>query len=156
MRLALIAAIASNRVIGRGGALPWKIPEDLRRFKHLTTGRAVLMGRNTYASLGKPLAHRRNVVVSTMKIPGVESYRSVDQALEALKDEELVFVIGGARLYADLLDHADELYLTLLDNPAEGDTFFPPFQHLLASHFRETFREAHTGFTFVNYVRLQR
>ncbi len=153
MRLALIAAIASNRVIGRGGTLPWNIPEDLRRFQHLTTGRTVLMGRKTYSSLGKPLAHRRNVVVSTTKIPGVESYRSIEQALMALKDEELVFVIGGARLYADLLDRADELYLTLLDNPAEGDTFFPPFEHLLASRFRETFREIHTGFTFVNYVR---
>lgn len=153
MRLALIAAIASNRVIGRAGTLPWNIPEDLRRFKHLTTGRTVLMGRKTYASLGKPLAHRRNVVVSTTEIPGVETYRSVEEALKALKDEELVFVIGGATLYADLLDRADELYLTLLDKPAEGDTLFPPFEHLLASRFRETLREVHPGYTFVHYVR---
>ncbi len=156
MRLALIAAIASNRVIGRGGSLPWKIPEDLRRFKHLTTGRPVLMGRKTYTSLGTPLPHRRNVVVSTKKIPGAESYPDIDQALEALKEEELVFVIGGASLYSALLDRADELYLTLLDNPAEGDTYFPPFQHLLASRFRETFREVHTDFTFVDYVRSDR
>lgn len=153
MRLALIAAIASNRVIGRGGTLPWNIPEDLRRFKHLTTGRTVLMGRNTYISLGKPLAHRRNVVVTRREIPGVETYRTVEQALMALKNEELVFVIGGATLYAELLDRADELYLTLLDKPEEGDTFFPPFEHLLASRFRETFREVHMGFTFVHYVR---
>ncbi len=153
MRLALIAAIASNRVIGKGGTLPWNIPEDLRRFKHLTTGRPVLMGRNTYSSLGKPLTRRRNVVVTRTEIPGVETYRTVEQALMALKNEELVFVIGGATLYAELLDRADELYLTLLDKPEEGDTFFPPFEHLLASRFRETFREVHTGFTFVNYVR---
>ncbi len=153
MRLAIIAAIASNRVIGRGGTLPWNIPEDLRRFKQLTTGRPVLMGRNTYVSLGKPLAHRRNVVVTRREIPGVETYRTVEQALMALKNEELVFVIGGATLYAELLDRADELYLTLLDKPEEGDTFFPPFEDLLASRFRETFREVHTGFTFVNYVR---
>lgn len=153
MRLALIAAIAANRVIGRAGTLPWNIPEDLRRFKRLTTGRAVLMGRKTYASLGKPLPHRRNVVVSTEEIPGVESYRGIEQALEALKNEDLVFVIGGAKLYAGLLHRADELYLTLLDHPVEGDTLFPPFEPLLASRFRETFREVHAGFTFVNYVR---
>lgn len=156
MRLALIAAIAPNRVIGRAGTLPWKIPEDLQRFKRLTTGKAVLMGRRTYASLGKPLAHRRNVVVSARDIPEVESYRSVEQALEALKGEDTVFVIGGARLYAALLDRADELYFTLLDNPVEGDTLFPPFEHLLTARFRETFREAHPGFTFVNYARLER
>lgn len=155
MRLALIAAIAPNRVIGRDGTLPWRIPEDLRRFKRLTTGKAVLMGRKTYVSLGKPLSHRRNVVVSAREIPGVESYRGVEQALEALKGEDVVFVIGGARLYAALLDRADELYLTLLDSPVEGDTLFPPFERLLATRFREISREVHPGYAFVNYVRLE-
>ncbi len=153
MRVALIAAIAPNRVIGRAGTLPWRIPEDLKRFKHLTTGKAVLMGRKTYASLGKPLARRRNVVISAQEIPGIECYRGVDQALEALKNEDTVFVIGGGRLYAALLDRADELYFTFLDDPVEGDTLFPPFEHLLSTRFRETFREAHPGYTFVNFVR---
>ncbi len=153
MRLALIAAIASNRVIGRAGTLPWNIPGDLKRFKRLTTGKAVLMGRTTYVSLGKPLSNRRNVVVSSHAIPGVESYRGVEQALEALKAEEVVFVIGGARLYAALLERADELYFTLVERTVEGDTFFPPYEHLLKTRFREISRERHPGFTFVNYIR---
>jgi dihydrofolate reductase len=153
VRLALIAAIARNRVIGKAGTLPWHIPDDLKRFKHLTSGRTVLMGRKTYASIGRPLPHRRNVVISSREIPGVESYRRLDHALEAVKNDEQVFVIGGGRLYEALLDRADELFLTLIDDEVEGDTLFPPFEHLLAARFRETFREVHTGFTFVNYVR---
>jgi dihydrofolate reductase len=153
VRLALIAAIARNRVIGRAGALPWHIPEDLRRFKRLTTGRTVLMGRKTYASIGGPLPHRRNVVISSEVLPGVESYRHLEPALAAVENDEQVFVIGGGRLYEALLDRADELFLTLLDDDVEGDTFFPPFEDLLATRFRETSREVHPGFTFVNYVR---
>lgn len=153
MRLALIAAIARNRVIGRAGTLPWHIPDDLKRFKRLTTGRTVLMGRKTFASIGRPLPHRRNVVISTQEIPGVESYRLLEDALEAVKNDEQVFVIGGGQLYAALLDRADELFLTLVDNDVEGDTFFPPFEHLLTTRFRESFREAHPGFTFVDYIR---
>ena len=153
MKLALIVAVAHHRVIGRAGTLPWHIPEDLQRFKKLTTGNAVLMGRTTYLSIGKPLPHRRNVVVTTQALPGVESYRTVDLALDALKNENLVFVIGGAQLYAALLEKADDLHITYVHRDVEGDTFFPPFEHLLASRFRETFREAHDGFTFVDYTR---
>jgi dihydrofolate reductase len=153
VRLALIAAIARNRVIGRAGTLPWHIPDDLKRFKRLTTGRTVLMGRKTFASIGRPLPHRRNVVISTQEIPGVESYRLLEDALEAVKNDEQVFVIGGGQLYAALLDRADELFLTLVDNDVEGDIFFPPFEHLLTTRFRESFREAHPGFTFVDYIR---
>jgi dihydrofolate reductase len=153
VRLALIAAVAHNRVIGRAGMLPWHIAEDLRRFKKLTTGKVVLMGRTTYLSIGKPLPRRRNVVVTTHAIPGVESYPGVELALDALKDEKQVFVIGGARLYAALLERADELYLTYVHRDIQGDTYFPPFEHLLTSRFRETFREAHSGFTFVDYTR---
>jgi len=153
VRLTLIAAIARNRVIGRAGSLPWQIPEDLRRFKRLTTGATVLMGRRTYASLGKPLPGRRNVVISSTDIPGVESYRRLDEALRAVEHDAQVFVIGGGRLYESLLDRADELFLTLIDRDVEGDTFFPPYEHLLRS-YRETFREAHPGFTFVNYTRI--
>jgi dihydrofolate reductase len=154
VRLILIAAIARNRVIGRDGSLPWHIPQDLKRFKHLTTGATVLMGRRTYASLGKPLPGRRNVVISSTEIPGVESFRRLDEALQAVQHDPQVFVLGGGRLYEALLDRADELCLTLIDQDVEGDTYFPPYEHLLSA-FRETFRESHPGFTFVNYTRLR-
>lgn len=153
MTLAIIAAIAKNRVIGAGGKLPWHISDDLKRFKRLTTGHAVLMGRKTYQSIGRPLVNRRNVVVSSSRIDGVECYNSVEAALEALKDQEMVFVIGGAQLYARLLPMAGLVYLTLIEHAVDGDTVFPPYEELLRSSFKETRREQHDGFVFVDYRR---
>jgi len=152
--LAIIAAIAHNRVIGNAGVLPWHISEDLKRFKRLTTGHAVLMGRRTFDSIGKPLPNRRNVVLSSKPITGVESYSSLEAALEALRDEDRVFVIGGGQVYAHLLNRADELYLTLLARDAQGDTYFPQYEALLARSFRLVLREQHKGFVFVDYVRV--
>ena len=153
MKLALIAAVGHRRAIGRDGKLPWHIPEDLKRFKRLTTGHAVLMGRGTWESLGRPLPGRRNVVLSSSPVPGIESYASLDESLRALASAERVFVIGGGTLYAQLIDRADELYLTLVDRDVEADTFFPPFEHLLGTVFKETAREHHPEFEFVDYVR---
>jgi len=153
VKLALIAAVGHRRAIGRDGKLPWHIPEDLKRFKRLTTGHAVLMGRGTWESLGRPLPGRRNVVLSSSPVPGIESYASLDESLRALASAERVFVIGGGTLYAQLIDRADELYLTLVDRDVEADTFFPPFEHLLGTVFKETAREHHPEFEFVDYVR---
>jgi dihydrofolate reductase len=153
VKLALIAAIARNRVIGRGGTLPWHLPDDLKRFKRLTTGHAVLMGRATYDSIGGPLPNRRNVVLTSRPVDGVECYPSLEGALTALAALDRVFVIGGGMLYARLLEQADELYLTLLHQEVEGDTFFPPYAHLIGPRFRETAREEHPDFTFVDLVR---
>jgi dihydrofolate reductase len=152
--LAIIAAIAHNRVIGSAGVLPWHISEDLKRFKRLTTGHAVLMGRRTFDSIGNPLPNRRNVVLSSKPITGVESYSSPEAALEALRNEDRVFVIGGGQVYAHFLSRADELYLTLLDQDAQGDTYFPPYEALLSGSFRPVHREQHKGFAFVDYVRV--
>lgn len=154
MKVALIAALARNRVIGRKGALPWHLPEDLKRFKRLTTGSTVLMGRKTYDSIGKPLPNRRNIILTSRPIPGVECHPSLDSALNALKDSDRIFVIGGGTLYAQTLERADELYLTLLDVDAEGETLFPHYAHLIGSRFREVAREAHEGYTFLDLVRV--
>ncbi len=153
MKLAIIAAVGHRRAIGKDGKLPWHIPEDLKRFKRLTTGHAVLMGRGTWESLGKPLPGRRNVVLSTSPVPGIESYSSIEDSLKALSSTDTVFVIGGGTLYAQLIDRADELYLTVVDRDVEADTFFPPYEHLLGTVFRETAREHHPEFEFVDYVR---
>jgi len=152
--LAVIAAIGNNRVIGNAGKLPWHISEDLKRFKRLTTGHAVVMGRRTFESLGKPLSHRRNVVITSRSIPGVETYPSVERALEALAAEQRVFVIGGAQVYEQVIDRADEFYLTFIDGDYEGDTFFPPYRHLLETQFRLVHEERHEGYTFADYVRI--
>jgi dihydrofolate reductase len=153
LKLAIIAAVARNRGIGKDGRLPWRLPEDLRRFKELTRGHTVLMGRRTYESIGRPLSGRRNVVVSSRPISGVESYVSVETALAALADDRKVFVIGGAQLYRELLPRADEVYLTFVNREVDADTFFPPYEDLLRTRFREVRRVDGVGCSFVEYVR---
>jgi dihydrofolate reductase len=153
VKLAIIAALDHRRAIGKDGKLPWHIPEDMKRFKRLTTGHAVLMGRKTWESLGRPLPGRRNVVLSSSPVPGIESYASLEESLRALASAERIFVIGGGNLYAQLIDRADELYLTLVDRDVEADAFFPPYEHLLGTVFREASREHHPEFEFVDYVR---
>jgi dihydrofolate reductase len=151
--LAIIAALSRNRGIGKNGKLPWHVSEDLRRFKRLTMGHTVLMGRTTWESLGKPLPGRRNVVLTGRVLPGVETYGSAELALVALQAEERVFVIGGGRVYARFLDHADELYLTLIDREVDADTFFPPYEHLLGTRYECVSTEPHDGYRFEDYRR---
>jgi dihydrofolate reductase len=153
VKLAIIAAIGKNRVIGKDGKIPWHISEDLKRFKRLTTGHTVLMGRRTWESLGKPLVNRRNVVLTSKPIPNTECYPTIESALEALRDQGKVFVIGGARVYADLFPKADELYLTFVDATMEGDAYFPPFEDELQHKFRIVARDRRAGYEFVDYVR---
>jgi dihydrofolate reductase len=153
VRLAIIAAVAQNRGIGKGGKLPWHISEDLKRFKHLTVGHAILMGRKTFESIGHPLTGRRNVVLSSRSVPGVESYPTIAAALSALADQERVFVIGGGQIYAEFLDRADEVYLTLVHRDVNADTFFPPFDRVLQSRFSLVRQDEHDGFTFLDYQR---
>lgn len=154
MILAIIAAISRNRGIGRNGTLPWQISEDLRRFKRLTMGHVVLMGRKTWVSLGKALPGRRNVVLSRSRLEGVETFSSIEEALAALHSEQRIFVIGGGEVYAHCLERADELYLTVVDREVDADTFFPPYEHLVGTRFSLTGIEPHDGFRFEDYRRL--
>jgi dihydrofolate reductase len=152
MKLIIIAALNKKRVIGKDGKLPWHISEDLKRFKRLTLEHTVLMGRKSYESLGKPLGHRRNVVLTSTKIPGVETYSGIKDALAALKDQEKVFVIGGGEIFKQFLDKADELRLTLVDNDLDGDTYFPPYEHLIGTRFTLVHEEKHDGFIFQDFL----
>ena len=128
-RYIAIAAMAANRVIGRDGALPWHLPEDLKFFRKTTTGHPILMGRKTWESLGRPLPNRRNLILSRTlpDQPGAEVLRSLD-ALEALALEDPVYIIGGAEIYHLLLPRTDEILLTVLSYPVKGDTIFPAFE----------------------------
>jgi len=153
MKLIIIAAIARNRVIGNNGKLPWHIPEDLTRFKQFTTGHTVIMGRKTYDSLDNPLPNRTIIVITSRAINGVKSYPSLEYALQALKNEQEIFVIGGGRVFADALRLADELRLTLVDKDVEGDTYFPPCQEFLHSHFQLVQEQRFAGFSFLDYRR---
>ena len=151
MKLIIIAALNKKRVIGKDGRLPWHISEDLKRFKRLTLGHTVLMGRKTYESMGKPLADRRNVVLTSKNISGVETYSSIGTELDALKEEENVFVIGGGEIFGQFLDHADELRLTFVDNDMDGDVLLPSYEHLIGSRFSLVNEEQHDGFVFRDY-----
>lgn len=129
-----IAAMAANRVIGRDGKLPWRLPEDLKWFKKLTLGHPIIMGRTTYESIGsKPLPGRRNIVLSRTGFdpghPDVEVLPSAD-ALRARVAElnEDVWLIGGAAIYETLLSDCDTLYLSFIYEEVQGDTHFPPFE----------------------------
>jgi dihydrofolate reductase len=154
--VSLVAALARNRVIGTGNRLPWHLPEDLRRFKRLTMGAPVIMGRKTHESIGKPLPGRRNIVVTRQpgaRWEGCEVAGSLEAALAAAGDAPEVFVIGGAELYAAALPRADRLHLTLIDAEYEGNAFFPAFD---PADWRETAREPGPEFTFVTYERARR
>ncbi|MEX2579080.1 MAG: dihydrofolate reductase [Verrucomicrobiales bacterium] len=126
-----IAAMASNRVIGKDGGLPWHLPEDLKWFKKLTIDHPIVMGRKTMESLGRALPRRRSVVVSRSLETAPEGYelvRSADEAVELLKEEEAVFVIGGARLFAEMLPLCEEVYLSFIFEPYEGDVRLTAFE----------------------------
>lgn len=155
MKLIIIAALDEAGIIGNKGKLPWHISEDLKRFKRLTTGHTVLMGRKTFESIGKPLANRRNVVISGSFTPpvGVEVFPTLDAALHALKQEEKVFVIGGGQLYAQTIGVADELHITYVEGAHEGDVRFPWTRAQVESKFMLVAEESAVGCTFVDYVR---
>lgn len=128
--LSLIVAMTRDRVIGRDNDLPWKLSEDLKRFKRLTTGKPVVMGRKTYASIGRPLPNRLNIVVTRQmdfEAPGCTVAHSVGEALDAAGDVPEVMIIGGAELYQRALPHADRLFVTWVEGEVEGDTWFPAF-----------------------------
>jgi dihydrofolate reductase len=161
VRVSLVAAVARGGVIGRDGTIPWRVPEDMRRFRELTIGHPVVMGRVTWDSLPdrfRPLPGRRNVVVtrnSAWRADGAERAASLAEALRLLDGLPHVFVIGGAQLYTAALPLADELLLTEIDMEVDGDAWFPPFGSEL---FEEVSREQHvsesgTAFTFVRYLR---
>ena len=139
----LVAAMDRDRGIGRDGALPWHLPDDLRRFKRLTTGHAILMGRKTAQSLGRALPQRRNLVLTrsgAVPFEGMEAVASLDEAL-ALAGDTLV-VIGGGEVYALALPIATRLELTLVDASLAADAWFPAFD---AGAWREIGREHHAG-----------
>jgi dihydrofolate reductase len=132
MLISLVAAMDQNGVIGAEGALPWRLPDDMRRFREITWGKPVVMGRKTYESLPerfRPLPGRRNIVLTRQAgyaAPGCTRVHSVEAALEAAGDAPEVMVIGGAELYAQLLPRAGRIYLTLVDGAFAGDAYFPP------------------------------
>lgn len=154
MRISIIVAMAENRAIGFCNQLLYHIPEDMKRFKALTIGHTVVMGRKTYDSLpGGALPKRRNIVLSrTAKhIKGCDVYASLEEALRSCSDDEEVFVMGGERIYRRALPMAHRIYLTLIESiPPQADAFFP---QISMRQWDETIREKRDGFSFIQYDR---
>ena len=142
MTISIIAAVAKNRAIGFENNLIYWLPNDLKRFKALTTGHTIVMGRNTFESLPKgALPNRRNVVLSTTvkELPGCEVFPTLDAALQSCQPDEDIYIIGGARVYEQAISKADRLCLTEVDDiPAQADTFFPDY-----SDWQVVNKEAH-------------
>jgi dihydrofolate reductase len=160
-RIYLVAALASNGIIGAKGELPWRLPEDLKHFKRLTLGHPIIMGRRTWESLKGALPGRENIVVTRTAgydAPGAAVASSLRAALALCLDEPVVFVIGGSRLFAESLPLAAGLVMTEIDRDFEGDTWFPEYDR---SRWKESQRERHVTadgmkFDFVLYEPLER
>jgi dihydrofolate reductase len=166
MRISLIVALADNGVIGRAQQLPWHLPDDLKRFKTLTMGKPLLMGRRTYESIGRPLPGRRNLVLSRAAGGGAEPMpagttlecaTSLDEALQRCEGVEELCVIGGADVFRAMLPQATDLRLTRVHGQIAGDVYFPPLDE---REWRETARTLHAAdvrhqwpMSFINLVR---
>jgi dihydrofolate reductase len=165
-RVTIIAAIGKNRALGKDNKLLWHIPDDLKRFKELTQGHPVIMGRKTFESIlaytGKPLPNRTNIVVTRSSTslgvndPNIVVTPSFEEGLEKAKtlDTEKVFVIGGASVYEQALPHADMLALTIIEASAEADSFFPPYEDSFTKKVSEEKRE-HNGIRY-RWIDLER
>ncbi len=141
MIISIIVAVAKNRVIGKRNALPWHLPADLGHFREITTGKPVIMGKNTYNSIGRPLPNRLNIVLSdekNLKIEGCTVAKSLEEALGYVRRAEEVMIIGGASVYKQFLAVAKRMYLTRVHHDFEGDVYFPEFDE---NEWREVSRE---------------
>lgn len=154
MRIVIIAAVGRNGVIGIENGLPWRIPEDMARFKELTMGHAIVMGRSTFESIGRPLPGRTNIVLTRRhdwSHQGVRVAASLEEALHIAEERgQDVFISGGAEVYKEAMGIADRMELTEVDQEPPGDTVFPSVEWSL---WEETQREPHDGFSFVTYDR---
>lgn len=166
MKLSVIVAMAQNNVIGRENALPWHLSADMKRFREITTGHTIVMGRRTFESIGKPLPNRRNIILSNTltngDIEGCEIFHSLDEFMNSAdnKSDEEAFIIGGGKLYKHVMDNrlADTLRVTLVHCSPYGDTFFPVIEE---GEWKETCRESYKAnekndfdFDFIDYVRI--
>jgi dihydrofolate reductase len=138
----IVVAIGENNAIGKNNQLLWYLPADLKHFKNITTGHTVIMGRKTYDSVGKPLPNRRNIIITRqdITIEGCEVVKSIEDALALCSTEEEVFIVGGAEIYRQSMHLTNRLYLTIVHQSFDADSFFPEINY---DEWKETEREDH-------------
>ena len=153
--IALIVAYTKNRVIGNNGCIPWRIKGEQKRFRELTTGNVVVMGRRSYEEIGRPLPNRTTIVISNTKNFDCENCmtaKSLAEALELAGDRK-VYISGGARLYEEALPLVEKMYITEIDAEMEGDTYFPEFDETLFEKEIDERVEGEIPYTYVTYTR---
>ena len=160
MMISLIVAMASNRVIGKKGGIPWKIPGEQKMFRKITMGHTMIMGRKTYESIGRPLPGRTNIVVTRQPnylAPGCTVVHDLDGAFKACAaDESEAFIIGGGHLYHETIAIADRIYLTLIPREIHGDTYFPEFSEADFEIIESGFVDGIVSYHFYIYERVPR
>jgi dihydrofolate reductase len=159
MIISIVVAIAENHAIGKDNKLLWHLPNDLKHFKTITSGHTVIMGRKTYDSVGKPLPNRRNIIITRqhIEIAGCEVVNSLEEAVALCKTEGEVFIVGGAEIYRQAMAITNKIYLTIVHQSFEGDTYFPKIEENV---WVETEREDHDAdeknkiaYSFITLVR---
>lgn len=161
--LSIIVAIAKNNVIGNNNELIWHIPEDLKRFKQITTGHTVIMGKRTFESIGKALPNRNNVVLAkkdetVQKGENIQIVNSLDELKKYEESQEECFVIGGAMIYKQLMPHCKKMYITLIDREYEGDVSFPQIDNkewkIVNKKIGSECDKVNLNYTFIEYERV--
>ncbi|MFH1822184.1 MAG: dihydrofolate reductase [Patescibacteria group bacterium] len=155
--ISIIAVAGKNNAIGKDNKLLWHIPEDLKHFKKITTGHPVIMGRKTFESIGSPLPNRRNIILTrdkSFQAPSCEIRHSFEEIInEAKKTDEEIFIIGGGQVYEQFIPYAQKLYLTIVDDAPEADTFFPDYSEFKNIVSREKKEYNNIKFEFVELTK---
>jgi len=144
MIVTIVVAIAENHAIGKDNKLLWHLPKDLKHFKEITSGGTVIMGRKTYDSVGKPLPNRRNIIITRqqIEIAGCEVVNSLQAALDLCREHKEVFIVGGAEIYKQAMPLTDRIYLTIVHENFEADTYFPEISKDIWKETERTDHEA--------------
>jgi len=154
--ISIIVAVTKNNVIGNNGIMPWKIKGEQRRFKELTTGHTIIVGRKTFQAEGKPLPNRKTIIISKTKNIECENcvtVKSLKEALELAKDEKEIFIAGGGEIYRQVLPMTDRIYLTIIDKVIEGDVYFPEINEDEFVKIYEERIEGEIPYTYYTYER---
>lgn len=157
-KLSMICALGKNRAIGNNNSLLWNIPDDLKRFKEITTGHPVIMGRKTYESIGRALPNRTNIIVtrdSSFKALNCQICNSLEEAisLASQREKEEIFIIGGGEIYKEAIELADKLYLTVVNDDPKADAFFPEYERFKNILYEEEYNKGGLVYKFLDLER---
>ena len=157
--ISIIVAVSKNNIIGNNGVIPWKIKGEQRRFKELTTGKIVIMGRKSFQEIGKPLPNRKTIIISNTEnivADNCITVKSLIEAFELVKGEEEVFIAGGGQVYKEALSYSDKIYITVIDKIIEGNIYFPEIHK---DEFAKTYEEKIEGeipYTYYTFERIRK